>query len=147
MAGLERFLSGKTAVFVGQSGVGKSSLLNVLFPDAAQRIGSLSSKHDRGSHTTNFASLFVAPGGLRVIDTPGVRELEIAEVLPDEVGFHFRDFGKFMQQCAYQPCLHAEEPGCAVRGAAERGEIHPDRYESYLRILQELKETRRAEHG
>jgi ribosome biogenesis GTPase / thiamine phosphate phosphatase len=147
MAGLEKFLSGKTAVFVGQSGVGKSSLLNALFPEVDQRVGGISAKHGRGNHTTNFASLFAVPGGLRVIDTPGVRELEIAEVLPDEVGFHFRDFDKFMQQCSYQPCLHAEEPGCAVRAAAERGEIHPDRYESYLRILQDLEETRRTAHG
>jgi ribosome biogenesis GTPase / thiamine phosphate phosphatase len=147
VAELERFLSGKTAVFVGQSGVGKSSLLNLLFPGVDQRVGGISAKHGRGNHTTNFASLFVSPGGLRVIDTPGVREMEIAEVLPDEVGFHFRDFQRFMQQCSYQPCLHAEEPGCAVRAAAGRGDIHPDRYESYLRILQELEETRRADHG
>ena len=94
-AGLEelaRLLSGKTAVFVGQSGVGKSSLLNALSPGLGQRVGVISQKHNRGNHTTNFSSLFVTAGGLRIIDTPGVRELEIADVLPDEVGFHFRDF-------------------------------------------------------
>jgi ribosome biogenesis GTPase / thiamine phosphate phosphatase len=147
VADLAALLSGKTAVFVGHSGVGKSSLLNALSPGLGQRVGGISQKHDRGNHTTNFSSLFIVPGGLRIIDTPGVRELEIAEVLPEEVGFHFRDFSRFMQHCAYQPCLHTEEPDCAVRDAAERGDIHPDRYESYLRIVLELTETRKAAHG
>jgi ribosome biogenesis GTPase / thiamine phosphate phosphatase len=147
LAELGALLAGKTAVFVGHSGVGKSSLLNALAPGLGQRVGGISQKHDRGNHTTNFSSLFVLPGGLRIIDTPGVRELEIAEVLPEEVGFHFRDFTRFMQQCSYQPCLHMDEPDCAVRAAAERGEIHPDRYESYVRIVLELQETRKAAHG
>jgi ribosome biogenesis GTPase len=85
--------------------------------------------------------------GLRIIDTPGVREMELAEVLPDEIGFHFRDFTAFMQSCEFQPCLHAAEPGCAVAAAVERGDIHPDRYESYLRMLAELEQTRRLRHG
>ena len=140
-------LRGITAVMVGQSGVGKSSLVNALSPGLAQRVGDLSEKHDRGNHTTNFSTLLYLPGDLRVIDTPGVRELELADVLPDEIGFHFRDFAPYMQSCAYQPCLHADEPGCAVAAAVERGEIHPDRYESYLRILLELQENRRHEHG
>jgi ribosome biogenesis GTPase len=144
---LARLLAGKTAVFVGQSGVGKSSLLNALSPGLKQRVGEISVKHNRGNHTTNFSSLFVTDKGLRLIDTPGVRELEIADVLPEEVGFHFRDFLPFMQQCAYQPCLHSDEPQCAVHAAAERGDIHADRYESYLRLLAELQETRKAAHG
>jgi ribosome biogenesis GTPase len=140
-------LAGKTAVFVGQSGVGKSSLLNALSPGLRQRVGAISEKHNRGNHTTNFSALFITGSGLRIIDTPGVRELEIADVLPEEIGFHFRDFLPFMQKCSYQPCLHADEPQCAVRDAAERGDIHLDRYESYLRLLSELEETRKAAHG
>jgi ribosome biogenesis GTPase / thiamine phosphate phosphatase len=144
---LATILRGRTAVFIGQSGVGKSSLLNAISPGLGLRVGGLSLKHDRGSHTTNFAVLIILENGLRVIDTPGVRELELADVLPDEVGFHFRDFAAYLQRCSYQPCLHDGEPDCAVAAAAEAGEIHPDRYESYLRILQELRESRKAAHG
>jgi ribosome biogenesis GTPase len=144
---LRTILAGKTAVFVGQSGVGKSSLLNALSPGLDLRVGRLSVKHDRGNHTTNFSMLIRLDEGLRIIDTPGVRELELADVLPEEIGFHFRDFAAFMQACSYQPCLHDDEPGCAVMAAVEHGEIHHDRYESYLRILHELRETRKAEHG
>jgi ribosome biogenesis GTPase len=139
-------IRGRTAVFVGQSGVGKSSLLNALSPGLGLRVGDLSQKHDRGNHTTNYSILVPLDSGLRIIDTPGVRELELADVLPDEVGFHFRDFAPFMQSCSFQPCLHDDEPQCAVADAVRRGEIHHDRYESYLRILQELKETRKAAH-
>ncbi len=128
-------------------GVGKSSLLNALAPGLDLRVGSLSMKHDRGNHTTNFSILVRLDTGLRIIDTPGVRELELADVLPEEIGFHFRDFAPYMQACSYQPCLHDDEPRCAVMDAVKRGEIHHDRYESYLRILHELRETRKAEHG
>ncbi len=147
VSALAETLSGRTAVFVGQSGVGKSSLLNVLAPGIDLRVGELSQKHDRGNHTTNFSVLLPIGNGLRIIDTPGIRELELAEVLPEEVGFHFRDFAPYMQSCSYQPCLHDDEPLCAVAAAVERGDIHHDRYESYLRILQELRETRKAVHG
>jgi ribosome biogenesis GTPase len=140
-------LAGKTSVFVGQSGVGKSSLLNALSPALDLRVGELSQKHRRGNHTTNYAVLLTLENGLRIVDTPGVRELELAEILPEEIGFHFRDFIPYMQSCSYQPCLHDDEPQCAVAEAVQRGDIHADRYESYLRILQELRETRKSEHG
>ena len=144
---LKRLLGGFTSAFVGQSGVGKSSILNAIEPGLSLRVAQISAKHDRGNHTTNYSALLTLGDGLRVIDTPGVIELELADVLPDEVGFHFRDFAPFMQSCDFQPCLHDEEPGCAVRAAVESGQVHPDRYESYLRILQELREHRRTAHG
>ena len=147
MEELVEILRGSTAVLVGQSGVGKSSILNSLAPGLRLRVGDVSVKHDRGNHTTNYSSLIILDGGLRVIDTPGVRELELADVLPEEVGFHFRDFSPHSQHCEFQPCLHAGEPGCAVAAAVEAGEIHPDRYESYRRILQELQDTRRPGNG
>jgi ribosome biogenesis GTPase / thiamine phosphate phosphatase len=140
---LRELLEGKTAVLVGQSGVGKSSILNALSPGASQRVGDISRKHDRGNHTTNFAVLLRLPGGFRVIDSPGIRELELSDVLAEELPFHFREFTPFLPSCQYAVCLHADEPGCAVRLAVDRGEIHSDRYESYLRTLAELQDTRR----
>jgi ribosome biogenesis GTPase len=147
VAEFSELLRGKTAVLVGHSGVGKSSLVNSLAPDSSQRVGKLSQKYDRGNHTTNFSALFILSHGIRIVDTPGVRELELAGVLPEEVGFHFRDFAPFMQSCAYQPCLHVDEPDCAVAAGVEEGRIHPDRYESYLRIVAELQDARRTAHG
>lgn len=141
-AGLEDLagrILGKTTVFVGQSGVGKSSLLNALAPGLAQRVGSISAKHDRGSHTTNYPVLLLLDGGLRIIDTPGIRELELAGILPAEVAFHFRDFSRAAPLCRQPSCLHDGEPGCEVERAAERGEVHADRLESYRRILRELR--------
>ena len=141
-AGIDRLaaaLEGKTAVFVGQSGVGKSSVLNALEPGLDLKVGGLSAKYNRGSHTTNYPVLIRSAGGLRIIDTPGIRELELADILPEEVAFHFRDFAPSAGTCRVPSCLHDGEPGCAVAAAAECGEIHPDRYESYRRILSELR--------
>jgi ribosome biogenesis GTPase / thiamine phosphate phosphatase len=131
-------LAGRTAVFVGQSGVGKSSLLNALEPGLGRIVGAISSKHDRGSHTTNYPALLLARG-LRIIDTPGIRELELADIVPAEVAGHFRDFAAQVPLCRHPSCLHDGEPGCAVAAAAERGEIHADRLESYRRIIRELR--------
>jgi ribosome biogenesis GTPase len=144
---LASLLAGSTTVLVGQSGVGKSSLLNALSPGLALRVGELSAKHNRGNHTTNVSILLSTGEGLRLIDTPGVRELELADILPEEIGFHFREFIPLMQSCAYQPCLHDGDPGCAIAAAVERGDVHPDRYESYLRILGDLRQARKNEHG
>jgi ribosome biogenesis GTPase len=132
-------LAGKTTVFVGQSGVGKSSVLNALQPGLGLKVGGLSAKYDRGSHTTNYPVLISSAGGLRIIDTPGIRELELADILPEDIAFHFRDFAASLQACQTPSCLHDGEPGCAVSAAVERGEVHPDRYESYRRILSELR--------
>jgi ribosome biogenesis GTPase len=140
-------LHGKTAAFVGQSGVGKSSVLNALDPSLGLKVGEVSQKYNRGSHTTNFAVLLRLAGGLSIIDTPGIRELELADVLPEELAYRFREFGRFSESCEVPVCPHDGEPGCAVRAAVEAGEIHPDRYESYLRILSELRESRRVQYG
>jgi ribosome biogenesis GTPase len=127
--------------------VGKSSVLNALDVSLALKVGELSRKYDRGNHTTNFAVLVKTAGGLSIVDTPGIRELTIADVLPEELAYRFREFEAASSSCEVPVCKHDEEPGCAVRAAVESGEIHPDRYESYLRVLSELRDSRRSRYG
>jgi ribosome biogenesis GTPase len=144
---LVQALRGRTSVFFGQSGVGKSSLLNRIEPGLALTVGEISQKHDRGSHTTNYARLVRLASGLAVIDTPGIRELEIADVEPAQLPFLFREFAALAPRCAYSACSHLDEPECAVRAAVESGQVHPDRYESYARIYADLKSFYEERHG
>jgi ribosome biogenesis GTPase len=144
---LKEVIRGKTAVFFGQSGVGKSSLLNRLFPDLQLPVGDISMKYDRGSHTTSYTRLFSLEGGFRVIDTPGIREFEVAGVDPEQLRFYFREFERYSSECAYPSCRHFDEPECAVRQAVDAGEIHEDRYESYLRIYTDLQALYEEFHG
>jgi ribosome biogenesis GTPase len=144
---LSAALKGKTAVLVGQSGVGKSSIINAFDPGLRLKVGEVSQKYDRGSHTTNHAALLKTAGGLSVIDTPGIRELMLADILPDELAYRFKEFERPAGSCEVPVCKHDGEPGCAVRAAVEAGDVHPDRYESYLRMLSELREYRRARYG
>jgi ribosome biogenesis GTPase len=144
---LEPLLAGKLSVFAGQSGVGKSSLLNRLDPGLRLPVGELSSKYDRGVHTTSFARLLRLSGGYAVVDTPGVREFEVAGIRPEELWGYFPEFVEAASRCAYSVCRHREEPGCAVRQAVESGKIHFDRYESYLRIYEGLEEFYRDFYG
>jgi ribosome biogenesis GTPase len=127
-------------VFAGQSGTGKSSLLNALEPSLTQRVGELSSKFDRGAHTTCFAVMLTVPGRFTVIDTPGIRELDVADVLPSELRFYFPEFADYLPRCQYPSCLHRDEPDCAVKAAVEADEIPYDRYDSYVRLLADLEE-------
>ena len=122
-------------MFAGQSGVGKSSLLNRLEPGLGLRVGEVSAKYDRGAHTTNFAALLRLADGTAVIDTPGIRELDVAGIEPRDLQYFFVEFRRYAARCAYTACLHLDEPDCAVKAAVERGRIHADRYESYTRAL------------
>ena len=126
---------------VGQSGVGKSALLNRLGPAAPRAEGALSRKYDRGAHTTRFGEMVRTAAGVLAIDTPGIRELEITDIEPHELRLWYRDFLPYVEQCEFPGCLCADEPGCAVRAAQQRGEIHRDRYRGYRRVLDELKEA------
>jgi ribosome biogenesis GTPase / thiamine phosphate phosphatase len=143
MAGL---IDGKITVFIGHSGVGKSSLLNVLEPGLDLKVGELSSKYDRGVHTTRFAVMIRREAGGWLIDTPGIRELEIFDMAPDQLRFYFPDIMALSNQCQYTTCLHLDEPDCRVRRAVEDGEIHPDRYTGYLTLMDELKAAETANY-
>ncbi len=147
IAELAGLLRGRTAVFVGQSGVGKTSILNALSPGLRLRVGGISARYDRGVHTTVNAELFPTPEGLELIDTPGIRELLLAGIELHDLAFRFRDLAGFAPECAVAACLHEDEEGCAVRSAAVAGKVHTDRYESYLRVLAELRESGRFSHG
>jgi len=140
-------LRGRVAVLFGQSGAGKSSLLNRMFPELTQRVGAISAKYDRGAHTTSFARLFQPQAGYALVDTPGIREFELAGVEPRALPALFREFAPHLGACAYPACQHLEEPECAVRSAVERGQIHPDRYESYLRMRDDLQAFCDEHHG
>ena len=145
--GVEKFTSaiqGRDTVFVGQSGVGKSTLLNRIIPGADLATGDLVQKYNRGSHTTCFARMLTVDSDQCLVDTPGIREIDIAGILPLDLGHYFPEFEPFLGECAFSPCYHDHEPRCAVVEAVEAGAIHPDRYESYLRILEQLQRTELA---
>ena len=138
-AALRRLLADAALpALVGHSGVGKSALLNRLDPSLQRAEGRVSRKYDRGAHTTQYGEVVVAAGVL-AIDTPGIRELEISDIEPQELRLWYRDFLPFVEECEFPGCLCVSEPGCAVRAALERGEIQRDRYLSYRRILGELQ--------
>ncbi|MEZ5966458.1 MAG: ribosome small subunit-dependent GTPase A [Planctomycetota bacterium] len=137
---LRRSLAGKTCVFVGHSGVGKSSLLNALDPGGTRAVGAVRAYDGRGRHTTTSSSLRQLGDGTRVIDTPGVRSFGLDAVDPVELRASFAEFDAFLGRCRFRDCLHWHEPDCAVREAAADGDLPPLRYASYLRILESTRQ-------
>lgn len=137
--GLARLLGGKTCAFVGHSGVGKSSLANALHPDLRLATGEVRSQDLRGRHTTTASTMHRIPGGIRVIDTPGVRYFGLADITPDELRWSFPEFVGLAPGCHFTDCTHDHEPGCAVKRAAEEGRVAPVRLETYRRLLEELR--------
>lgn len=134
---LREVLRGKESVIAGQSGVGKSSLLNAVQPGLGLRIGDVIHKYDKGRHTTTTATLIRLEMGGYVVDTPGIRGLDLSIVPRGELEAYFVDLLPFIPDCKYPDCSHIHEKECAVIAAVERGEIHPERYESYVRLLTE----------
>lgn len=126
-------------VLTGLSGVGKSSLINHLLPGSDLRIGSMS-RIRQGKHTTTHTELLRIPDGGHVLDTPGIRNFGLFGVGPDEVSFYFREIAEIAKECQYRDCSHRDDDGCAVLPAVEAGTIHVSRYDSYLRIREELDE-------
>ena len=140
---LKEFLKGKTTAIAGPSGVGKSSLINIIQPDARMETGSISEKIERGKHTTRHSELIWIEDNTYIMDTPGFSSLYTNDFEKEELKFYFTEFTPFEGECRFQGCDHVHEPGCAVKAALEEGKIHPVRYENYLEMYQELKEKRR----
>lgn len=140
--GLRSLIAGKTVVFVGHSGVGKSSLLSALSPELDVRIGEVSTMNSRGRHTTTRARIYRLEGDTRIIDTPGIREFGLWQLSREELSSYFEEFEPLAPHCRFANCSHSHEPSCAVREAAASGLLDPSRYETYLRILASLATER-----
>lgn len=134
---LREILRDKASVVAGQSGVGKSSLLNTLQPGLALRIGAMIEKFDKGRHTTTTASLIRLDFGGYVVDTPGIRSFDVSDIPRQQLEVYFVEFIPFVPACKFPDCSHTHEHECAVKAAVDRGEIHPDRYDSYVRLFTE----------
>jgi ribosome biogenesis GTPase len=141
LAELSSWLEGKSTVFSGHSGVGKSTILNALIPGLALRTGDVNPVTGKGRHTTSAAILLKLPSGGYAVDTPGFREFQPAGLEPQELGRSYPEFCRVLGGCRFRDCLHRGEPACAVRAAVDRGEISKVRYDNYLQILGSLTET------
>jgi ribosome biogenesis GTPase len=135
---LKSELQGKITLLSGNSGVGKSTLLNVLQPDVEVKTGDISEYHNKGMHTTTFSEMLPLPEGGFIIDTPGIKGFGLLEVTPEEAGHYFREIFEISHNCKFYNCTHTHEPGCAVIEAVEALAINPSRYHSYLSIIEEI---------
>ena len=137
---VEALVRGQTSVFVGQSGVGKSSIIQTLMPDEQIRVGAVSESTGKGIHTTTTARLFHLPLGGELIDSPGIREFGLWHMTPQEIEYGFREIRGLIGHCRFRNCRHLGDPGCAIDAAADAGEISRERLRSFHRILQDMAE-------
>lgn len=140
---LKSCLIGKTSVVAGPSGVGKSSITNLLQEDICMETGEISQKLKRGKHTTRHAQLIKIGEDTYFMDTPGFSSLFVENIEKEDLGFYFPEFAAYHHACRFQGCAHINEPDCAVKNAVAEGEIHQIRYESYKNIYQELKDKKK----
>lgn len=142
---LRTLLGDRVTLLSGNSGVGKSTLLNLLIPGAGARVADISDAHDTGMHTTTFSEMMPLPGGGWIIDTPGIKGFGSFDMEPEEIGSYFKEIFKFSKDCRFNNCTHTHEPGCAVRQAVEDHYIAESRYRSYLSMLQDKDENKYRE--
>ncbi|MFI5130089.1 MAG: ribosome small subunit-dependent GTPase A [Chitinophagales bacterium] len=138
---VEEELVNKTTLISGHSGVGKSSLLNVILPNLDLKTKNISGWSGKGQHTTTFAEMFDLPNGGRLIDTPGMREFGLVDIEKQEVSHYFPEMKRRLNDCQFNNCLHVNEPGCAIKDAVADGVISEDRYVSYVNILDSIGAT------
>jgi ribosome biogenesis GTPase len=131
---LHEALRGKISVMAGPSGVGKSSLLNAIQPGLGLVVREISQKTSKGKHTTVVRQMVPLAGGGYVADTPGLKALALWDIAPEEIDGYFPELRPLVADCQFSDCTHMHEPGCAVRQAVERGEVHPARYQAYIRM-------------
>lgn len=137
---LHPILNNKVNIFWGQSGVGKSSLLNKAFPQLNFKIGDISKFSNKGKHTTVTSNMVKVGGNTFIVDTPGIREIDPYGIKKEDLGHYFKEFLPFIHDCRFNSCTHYHEPGCAVRKAVEDEKISFERYESYLNILATIED-------
>lgn len=146
--GLDAFfpsLKGKVTLLSGNSGVGKSTLINQILPSANQRTAEISSAHNTGMHTTTFSEMLSLPQGGYLIDTPGIKGFGTFDIEREELTSYFKEIFKFSSDCRFSNCTHTHEPGCAVRKAVEEHYIAESRYQSYLSMLDDKEENKYRE--
>lgn len=142
---LRPMAAGKVALLSGNSGVGKSSIINCLLPGAGLRTAEISEAHDTGMHTTTFSEMLQLPGGGWLVDTPGVKGFGSFDMEPEEIGSYFKEIFRFSKDCRFSNCTHTHEPGCAVIKAVEDHYIALSRYQSYLGMLNDKDEGKYRE--
>lgn len=138
--GIKEELSGNVNLFWGPSGVGKSSLLNVLYPELDLKVGEISDFTNKGKHTTVTSLMKEVEENTFIIDTPGVREIDPYGIKKEDVGHYFVEFEEYMHDCRFNTCTHTHEPECAVKEAVQESKISEDRYDSYLTIMDTIED-------
>ena len=135
---VSQLVGNQCVLLAGNSGVGKSTLINALLPNSNQKVSEISSSYHKGKHTTTFAQMFFGKHGCKIIDTPGIKDFGMVQTEPNQVSHYFPEMRSRLSKCKYSNCLHTEEPDCQIIKAVERQEIAVTRYVNYLSILEEV---------